>query len=666
MPETYSRRSARLETLLWIVLLGVLVAAPNAFAVQQYRATGGYLFYANAFDEPTYISYDGATTLASATRWSEYLVVLLHRAGLSGGYINLLFDIVFPIATIVFLRRIFVRLQFSRLQSIVFSFVVVASPVLFGYANPYYARLYNWNYYSSGLSWLTLPQAYYPPFFRTPEPQVSLLVAAIATDVALRWRSVIPVFLVAPVLYPFVSVPVAFVAICLLFDRALHAVVHAPGWRACLAIVASFVTIAGAKWAYFVFIMRGVGFAEFLPQNRWPLISGTGVLALLIYVAIRSRVNPAHKRAALFLAAAPVASVNTQVISGFFEVPGNFEQNFGVIVVGVLFALALSTIHRSWALVGAAAVSCALLGVYSSHVFVVNASIWQRVPPSEPLLDGLRRTPESVLMSDRTLAGLYALIAPGVHYSALAPAQAIRSERRGPGVLTTEERFQIYLCTKQLASTSEWSDTIPASTFSALDRGYRYLGADFPLLHLNRRTTFRQQFDPATPPGDCAPREFLVFPALLTGPPVPGLSLLEALTSAGRWDRDQAGALVVTPGQQWAYSAQAPLTPAALTISDDGVRMMTVRAHITVKIGCVGIGVVTHNQRQFVHEIAVTAIGVRETPDILFEPDSRGQWLVVRNCSANGASQALLAHVELMPVRGVTVRSLRAAVPRVQ
>ena len=660
-----SDRTARLETLLWIVLLVVLLVAPNAFAVRQYYATGGYLFYANAFDEPTYVSYDGATTLASATRWSEYLVVLLHRAGLSGGYINLLFDIVFPIATAVFVRRIFGLLKFSRLQSIVFAFVVVASPVLFGYSNPYYMRLYDLNYWSAGLSWLVLPQAYYPPFFRTPEPQVSLLVAAIATEVALRWRSLVPIFLVAPVLYPFVGVPVVFVALCFLFDRALQARVQAPGSRAGLALSASFVTIACAKWAYVVFILRGVGLAEFLPQTRWPLISGTGILALLIYGAIRSRLEPERRRAALFLAAAPIAAVNTQVIAGFFEAPGNFEQNSGVLALGVLIALALSTIRRRWALAGAAAVSCALLGMYSSHVFVVNASIWQRLPPSEQLLDGLRRTSQSVLIGDPRLADVYGLIAPRVHHSALAPAQTVISERRAPGVLSTEDRFQIYLCTKRLVSASPWSDAIPASTFAELDRGYRYRGTDFPLLHLNRRTTFTQAFDPSALPDRCDPREFLIFPELLTGPPVPGLSLLEKLTDAGHWERDDAGALVVTSGQQWAYSAQVPLPAEALTISEGGgVRMMTVRARITVTIGCVGIGVLTHDQRQFVHEVAVTAHGAPEQPDVLFEPDVRGQWLVLRNCSADGASQARLASVELMPVRGVTVRPIIAELDR--
>ena len=35
---------------------------------------------------------------------------------------------------------------------------------------------------------MTLPQAYYPPFFRTPEPQISLAVVALTTVVALRLK----------------------------------------------------------------------------------------------------------------------------------------------------------------------------------------------------------------------------------------------------------------------------------------------------------------------------------------------------------------------------------------------------------------------------------------------------------------------------------------------
>ena len=52
----------------WAALLGVLIVLPNLFAFAQARATGGYLFYANAFDEPTYLSYDGAMLTRSLTQ----------------------------------------------------------------------------------------------------------------------------------------------------------------------------------------------------------------------------------------------------------------------------------------------------------------------------------------------------------------------------------------------------------------------------------------------------------------------------------------------------------------------------------------------------------------------------------------------------------------------
>ena len=37
--------------LVWIALLAVLIVLPSLFAIRQYRWTGGYLFYANAFDD---------------------------------------------------------------------------------------------------------------------------------------------------------------------------------------------------------------------------------------------------------------------------------------------------------------------------------------------------------------------------------------------------------------------------------------------------------------------------------------------------------------------------------------------------------------------------------------------------------------------------------------
>src|SRR4051812_28866315 len=87
--------------IVWAVLLAALVVLPNLFAFYQYRATGGYLFYSNAFDEPTYLSYDGALMTRSMTRLGEYLISGCHWIGVSGGYANLLFDISCPVVTVV-------------------------------------------------------------------------------------------------------------------------------------------------------------------------------------------------------------------------------------------------------------------------------------------------------------------------------------------------------------------------------------------------------------------------------------------------------------------------------------------------------------------------------------------------------------------------------------
>jgi hypothetical protein len=218
---------------LWVALLGALIVLPNLFAFEQFRATNGYLFYVNAFDEPTYLSYDGAMMTRSPTHAAEYLIVGLHNLGVSGGYINLLFDLIFPVLIVTFLRRIALLVGFSALESIVYPFLIVALPVLFGYSNPYYATLFNRNYASWTLSWITLPQAYYPPFFRTPEPQSSLLLLAIATYAALKRQSYLIALGAAAIVYPLVGVPYAFVTLCLLIADKSRRMVDSQVWARC-------------------------------------------------------------------------------------------------------------------------------------------------------------------------------------------------------------------------------------------------------------------------------------------------------------------------------------------------------------------------------------------------------------------------------------------------
>jgi hypothetical protein len=638
-------RAGWLTTLLWIVLLGALIVLPSLFAIQQYRWTGGYLFYANAFDEPTYLSYDGALIAASPTYGAEYLVLGLHRAGLSGGFINLLFDVVFPAITVVFLRRFALEAGFSPLEATAYPFAVVAIPVLFGYTNPYYGTVYNANYYSRGLSWITLPQAYYPPFLRSPEPQVSWCAIAVAGWLGLRWRSYLIALAVAPFVYPFVGVPYTFVVLALwIYARAAIAI-QQPTMRAITAMAASFMCIAAVLRIGFVLVVAGRPVADFVLATRMPLVSGTGVVALVVYLAVRSRLDETHRVPALFLAVAPLVAVNTQVLTGFIAQPSNFEQNFGVAALAIIIVLALRTIEYGRVVVvcASAVASCVLLGAYAGHIFLVNSSPWQRERLSDAFLNAMRTEPESLIIGDPDLADLFSLALPALHFSALARSQ-ILPEPGGAGREAGARRFDNYLCVKQLLKRPEGAAAVDPAVFASMDRQFRYLNQDFPLLHLNRHRHFRQYFDPSKEPARCAARQLKVFPAVALSAPL------------GRVDLP---AEITTLPQQWAYAAQVAL--AAQTSADKPTSdRINVRVTLAVTGGCVGAGVLAPDQRTFVSHKEMDAAAGTQTADLIFRETDEPHWLVLRNCSATGASTAVVHPTEVFRVEGVTVRTFTA------
>ncbi|MEP7309710.1 MAG: hypothetical protein ABJA98_29735 [Acidobacteriota bacterium] len=629
---------------LWWILLGGLTVLPSLFAIRQYQWTG-HLFYANAFDEPTYLSYDGARVTASSTHLAEHLVVILHRLGLSGGGINLLLDIVCPMVVVVFLRRLAVVLGFSMLEATVYPFAVIAIPLLFGYTNPYYATLYNANYNSSGLSWVTLPQAYYPPFLRTPEPQLSLCALAIATWIGVRRRSFVVPFAVSPFVYAFVGVPYAFIVLALFLHHRGAVIARNPAVRGAISIALSYLAIAVVLRIAHSVLVAGTQMADYLPSTHLPLVSGTGVAGLLVFAIVRTKLAPSHRMPALVLAVAPLAVVNTQLVAGFFEQPNNLEQNFGVVALAIVCVLALRTLGRGrFQLLASAAVCCALLAAYSSHVFAVNASVWQRERLSDSLLDALRHQPESLVIGDPDLADLFSLVAPGVHFSALARSQAL--PEAGSGRTSTAQRFENYQCVKRLLRAIQ-PPVVNPDVFVELDRVFRFLNQDFPLIHLNRPHRLRQYFDPAQEPDNCSSRHLAIFPAV---------ALSDEL------ERVNLPAEVRTPAPQWAYAAQIALSGQTSRKGRPGGRI-NVRTTLAVTGGCVGVGVLTPDQRTFVSHTEITSSPETTVADLVFEETDQPHWLVLRNCSAAGASTALVGQAQIFRVIGVTVRPLTTSVP---
>jgi hypothetical protein len=287
---------------------------------------------------------------------------------------------------------------------------------------------------------------------------------------------------------------------------------------------------------------------------------------------------------------------------------------------------------------------CGLLGLYSTEVFAVNASRLQRMPPPRELLDALRQDPASVVITDADLADIYSLVAPRIHFSAMARSQTLRSQEGMPGEPTTAERFENYQCVKQQLSRAG-VDAIDPSAFGPLDRGFRYLNQDFLLVHLNRKASFRQYFDPAAAPGPCAERSLTVFPAFVVGSAIGGLRASEAVT---------------TPPQQWAYASVRELPAVPPAARGEAV---LVRTFITVTDGCLDVGVLTPDQRTFVAQTTLTSAAGEQRAELMVDPAAKPNWLVISNCSAAGPSRGAVRAVDVFPVARTTTRSVAARLP---
>jgi hypothetical protein len=418
--------------------------------------------------------------------------------------------------------------------------------------------------------------------------------------------------------------------------------------RTVAALVTSYVATSGAILAFYLLFVRRTLLDEFLPATHMPLLSGTGAVAIVVYLLVRSRLEPRHRVPALFLAIAPTAAANTQLISGFLQAPHNLEQSFGVIAVAAVCVLAMKTARqRPWTPLVAAVASCWLLAIYSSQVFAVNASVLQRVPLSTELLDELKTEPESLAFENPDLADVFSLVAPRIHLSALAHSQTLPSPAGVAGVPSTADRFRNYVCVKRQLLSASMVDSINPAAFDSLDRSFRYLNQDFALIHLNRKTEFRTFFDPRGDATHCSPRTLRVFPAFVLGPEVGKAVTLWVGT---------------TPARQWAYASVVELLPRAAS-APVNTRLVDIRATLTVTRGCVSVGVLTPDQRSFVSQMAVMPAKRPQVVDLLVEPAGTPNWLVVSNCSADGASSGSVQAVNMFPVERVTTRRVAAVMP---
>ncbi|MCM2257840.1 MAG: hypothetical protein NDJ94_19580 [Vicinamibacteria bacterium] len=451
------------------ILLTVGTTAPGIF---QLVRTGGYLYYRNGADEPTYLRYDFSLHTQSLSRTGQYPVTLLHHAGLSAGWINLAFDSTLPLAFLLLVHATFRALGFEDEPSALAAWLVTVGPLVSSGANPLVQEAYVGSVAEGWSRYVTLPSASFLPISRTPEPQCSLVLLAGATLVGARRRSLLPLYLVLPFLYPFVSVSAAFVVL------AVHAGVHAQRSAPGRSGLLRFGALALGAW---LALSLGAGLllaATVPPQIRdlmapghAPFLSFTSVVALVLFAGLRGCIRADLRRPALLVALAPMAAVNLQVVMGWRAMPSWIELFAGGECIAIVLALALMQPATGGVRILRAGALAA-----TALLFAWTCCRDIRLVAETPLLDGpvlalLQRDPSRVATSDGHLARLLAMVFPRQGRTALDYTQIYPQA-------TPDATFPEYLSDRAAISSDPRRAGEFAPLLQALDAGYAHHGAD--------------------------------------------------------------------------------------------------------------------------------------------------------------------------------------------
>ncbi len=193
-------------------MLSFMIIPVMAYA---YRS---YFSYYNGSDEQLYLTYQGGLSLLdSRTRWlSSHLVVFCNKIGLSGAQLNLFMDIFSPLAlfamTLLLLRKNFLISNYYFA-----AFLIVFGGVLFNQANPLLEGLLPDFRYSQTV-WVSAFEGF-ATYIRSPEPQLSLLLALLVWMVFERTRIMVLPIIFAPVLYDNVALPYGYLLAVFIFHN---------------------------------------------------------------------------------------------------------------------------------------------------------------------------------------------------------------------------------------------------------------------------------------------------------------------------------------------------------------------------------------------------------------------------------------------------------------
>lgn len=368
-----------------------LILLVTAFPLFQLFSGAGLLFYTNGWDEASYLQYDYAKhvlEVSGSGRLAQWLVVLLHDIGLSGGEINLLFDLSMSAVFLYFLPRVLVLLgtshEFAR-EAVV---CLMGLPLILSNLNPLFDLLQTENMQRTSIQFLTMPYIKDPFWLRTPEPQLSLALLLVCSYFFISLRNsvlLLPVLLFA---YPFVAIPLGFLILS-------HFLIKVFNCRLSRALVISALLVTALLNIYYEHFMPPL-IEGYIIKTRLPLITFCGILACVAYWGSKLR-----SELMISLLCSIWLAVNFQLVSKFTIQPNNFEQYWSSPICIFIFLLALEKKPYFKIL---PSISCILLLLWGISDFKKNYSLMSKIELAPDLLAQIRNDASLAAVDDITLS----------------------------------------------------------------------------------------------------------------------------------------------------------------------------------------------------------------------------------------------------------------------
>lgn len=474
-----------------LVLLGLV-----AFPLYQALQTGGYLFYTTGMDEASHLSFSYADYVANHSgrmRYSSHVVTLLHRLGVSGGYINLLLDVACALCTLILAKGAFVNFGYSKPQARCGALLLFLLPLLFTPFNPVVSLLSAIHFDPIVMKWLAMPWNPEIPLLRSPEPQISwLLIAATLRISGGTPAAPLALLAISPLVYPFVQLPLIFVSAFLLFgERA----------RTSLRLLTSF-GLCGVLMLAFIMHGTDPSLPRFFIFSSLPLIPFSGILSLVLFLLIQDHVPSSSRPLLIALVCSTWAVANVQLVSGYLVPPVNFENYWGVMVLSFLATMGI--LHRSEDPRGWVGFSLLLFGAFSAATFAFNQKVSQRLTHPKEVIPVLATDSSRVACNDLYLSTYLDLVHPRQQHTMFSWTRTLD--------LSSDSNYRNYLCDKRVLESS-YSEATPLfeHIFAALDAGFISRGSDM-FMSLGRQDipTFAPQ--PLEAPIECPARELLMVP----------------------------------------------------------------------------------------------------------------------------------------------------------